>query len=138
MALASLLSGLILYGLLHHVGLDWPFMTCWLTGVINSATDPVAVVALLKELGASKTLGTLIEGESLLNDGSAVVLYIFVKNVIGYDHATEGPSWMIRPDREIGLEFVRIVANMVRQQHTRAPKHARPRRSRTARAHHRR
>jgi NhaP-type Na+/H+ or K+/H+ antiporter len=44
-------------------------------GAILSATDPVAVVALLKELGASKRLGTLIEGESLLNDGTAMVVF---------------------------------------------------------------
>ena len=43
-------------------------------GSVISATDPVAVVALLKDLGASKKLGTLIEGESLLNDGTAIVL----------------------------------------------------------------
>ena len=46
------------------------------------------MVALLKELGAVKSLGTLIEGESLLNDGSAVVLFVWVKNVCGYDHET--------------------------------------------------
>jgi hypothetical protein len=40
-----------------------------LLGGLLSATDPVAVVALLKELGASKKLSTLIEGESLMNDG---------------------------------------------------------------------
>ena len=44
-------------------------------GSILSATDPVAVVALLKELGASVRLNTLIEGESLLNDGVAMVFY---------------------------------------------------------------
>ena len=44
-------------------------------GSIISATDPVAVVALLKELGASKRLSTLIEGESLLNDGTAMVVF---------------------------------------------------------------
>lgn len=38
-------------------------------GGLLSATDPVAVVALLKELGASKKLSTIIEGESLMNDG---------------------------------------------------------------------
>ena len=37
--------------------------------------SPVAVVALLKELGASKRLSTLIEAESLLNDGTAFVLF---------------------------------------------------------------
>ena len=34
------------------------------------------------------------EGESLLNDGSAVVLFTWVRNVIGYDHATLPPEWM--------------------------------------------
>jgi sodium/hydrogen exchanger 10/11 len=48
---------------------DWEFNVCWLVGTITSATDPVAVVALLKELGTNKAIGTLIEGESLLNDG---------------------------------------------------------------------
>ena len=55
---------------------------CMLFGGIASATDPVAVVALLKELGASKKLGTLIEGESLLNDGTAIVAFIILFNVI--------------------------------------------------------
>lgn len=48
-------------------------------GALISATDPVAVVALLKEVGASKRLGTIIEGESLLNDGSAFVLFRIFK-----------------------------------------------------------
>ena len=42
---------------------------------VNSATDPVAVVAILKELGIDESLSILIEGESLLNDGTAIVLY---------------------------------------------------------------
>lgn len=41
-----------------------------------SATDPVAVVALLKDLGASVRFNTLIEGESLLNDGTAMVFFM--------------------------------------------------------------
>lgn len=44
-------------------------------GAILCATDPVAVVALLKELGASVRFNTLIEGESLLNDGTAMVFF---------------------------------------------------------------
>jgi NhaP-type Na+/H+ and K+/H+ antiporter len=48
-------------------------------GALISATDPVAVVALLKDVGASKRLGTIIEGESLLNDGSAFVLFLIFK-----------------------------------------------------------
>ena len=55
---------------------EFSFLACSLFGVIISATDPVAVVALLKELGVSKQLSTLIEGESLLNDGTALVLFL--------------------------------------------------------------
>ena len=45
-------------------------------GAILAATDPVAVVALLKSLGASPKLTVLIAGESLLNDGTAIVLFV--------------------------------------------------------------
>jgi len=54
---------------------DFTFYHALLLGSIISATDPVAVVALLENLGASPILGTIIEGESLLNDGAAMVLY---------------------------------------------------------------
>ena len=53
-----------------------------LFGAVVSATDPVAVVALLKDLGASKKLGTLIEGESLLNDGTAIVAFVLLIGVV--------------------------------------------------------
>merc|ERR1719183_2290053 len=54
---------------------DWPFLLSLTTSSILCATDPVAVVALLKELGASPSLTVQIQGESLLNDGTAIVLY---------------------------------------------------------------
>jgi CPA1 family monovalent cation:H+ antiporter len=40
-----------------------------------SATDPIAVVGLFKSLGAPRRLGVIVEGESLVNDGTAVVVY---------------------------------------------------------------
>ncbi len=46
-----------------------------LFGALISATDPVAVVALFKELGAPKRLAVLVEGESLFNDATAIVLF---------------------------------------------------------------
>lgn len=52
---------------------NWDWKTSLLLGGLLSATDPVAVVALLKELGASKKLSTIIEGESLMNDGYSLV-----------------------------------------------------------------
>ncbi|EMS54652.1 Sodium/hydrogen exchanger 8 [Triticum urartu] len=53
---------------------DWNWETSLLLGGLLSATDPVAVVAVLKELGTSKKLSTIIEGESLMNDGVALGL----------------------------------------------------------------
>ena len=113
MIMASAVTGALIYA--ANSG-DWNFWPCWLIGIISSATDPVAVVALLKDLGAPKTLGTLIEGESLLNDGSAIVLYTWVKNVIGYDSTTLPPSWMDQPDQyagQIGYELLRVVSQML-------------------------
>ena len=116
MILASVVTGLLVWS----SSPEWSFWVCWLIGVITAATDPVAVVALLSEMGASKTLGTLIEGESLLNDGSAVVLYVFVRNAIGYTTDTNPPPWMASADSEgnslipsVGYEFLRIVAQML-------------------------
>ena len=53
----------------------WSFNFCMVFGAIASATDPVAVAALLQELGAPPRLKTHISGESLLNDGAAVVFF---------------------------------------------------------------
>jgi NhaP-type Na+/H+ or K+/H+ antiporter/carbonic anhydrase len=59
---------------------DWTFNFCMTFGAILSATDPVAVSALLQELGAPPRLKTHISGESLMNDGSAIVFFtIFYK-----------------------------------------------------------
>ncbi|XP_047261036.1 sodium/hydrogen exchanger 8-like isoform X1 [Capsicum annuum] len=61
---------------------NWSWSTSLLLGGLLSATDPVAVVALLKELGASKKLGTIIEGESLVNDGTAIVVYQLLLRIV--------------------------------------------------------
>ena len=115
MIVASAITGGLVYAIYEEHG--WTFWQSWLIGIINSATDPVAVVALLKELGAAPTLGTLIEGESLVNDGSAVVLYVWVKNVVGYAYSDEAPSWMRSAEEgeigEIGVELLRVVAQML-------------------------
>ncbi|MCP4578823.1 MAG: hypothetical protein GY846_21300, partial [Deltaproteobacteria bacterium] len=67
---------------------QWGWVTALVFGSLISATDPVAVVAILKELGVSKRLGTLIEGESLLNDGTAIVFFTVLFSVM--KHGTGG------------------------------------------------
>jgi len=53
-----------------------------LFGALISATDPVAVIALFKELGAPERLTILVEGESLLNDATAIVVFNIVLGLI--------------------------------------------------------
>lgn len=77
------LSALWIYYVLGYqsYGEEFSWTHALLFGSIISATDPVAVVALLKELGASKRLSTLIEGESLLNDGTAMVVFLVIQDI---------------------------------------------------------
>lgn len=69
---------------------DWSWLVGLMFGSILSATDPVAVVALLHDSGASKSLASLIDSESLLNDGSAFVMFLIFENlVIGGVHSAK-------------------------------------------------
>ena len=70
---------------------------CMTFGAICAATDPVAVVALLKSLGASTGLTMIITGESLLNDGTAMVLFnIFFAKVAAEPDAPETAAEILR------------------------------------------
>jgi NhaP-type Na+/H+ or K+/H+ antiporter len=61
---------------------EWSAMFSLAFGVIMAATDPVAVVALLKALGASPKLTMIITGESLMNDGTAIVLFMLFQKAL--------------------------------------------------------
>ncbi len=73
LATAALAIAAALVGYSLHLILGIPLVAALLFGVIVSATDPVAVVAVFREVGVSRRLLTLVEGESLLNDGVAIV-----------------------------------------------------------------
>ena len=63
-------------------GWDWPMALVF--GIIMSDTDPVAVVALFNTLGASKRLMMILSGESLFNDGTAIVIFeLMLKVALG-------------------------------------------------------
>ena len=75
LAIFGLIISTALVGFGIHFVLGFDLIPSLVFGALISATDPVAVVALFKELGAPKRLLTLVEGESLFNDGTAIVLY---------------------------------------------------------------
>ncbi len=78
LAIPALLISSFVIGLGLWLILDMSFILALLFGALISATDPVAVIALFKELGAPQRLTILVEGESLLNDATAIVLFTII------------------------------------------------------------
>lgn len=68
--LATAVGGIIVYG-----SGTLPWTVALLFGAMVAATDPVAVLAVFRQLGVDKRLAVLLEGESLFNDGTALVLF---------------------------------------------------------------
>ena len=75
LAVLALFVSAALVGVSLYFVLGIPLAAALLFGALISATDPVAVVAIFKKLGVPRRLLTLVEGESLLNDGLAIVLF---------------------------------------------------------------
>ena len=80
--LSTLLVGALTKGLVTLAGVDLPWIYCLLFGALISPTDPIAVVALLKKVGAPKSLETKIVGESLFNDGVGVVVFLVLFKIL--------------------------------------------------------
>jgi CPA1 family monovalent cation:H+ antiporter len=91
-----LLSLLVIAGILHTIErLDW--LTALLLAALLSPTDPVAVLGLFRQLRVNECLSTIIEGESLFNDGVAGSLYqIFLMLLLlqlGGQPLSPGVAW---------------------------------------------
>jgi len=74
LAVPGLLLSTVIIGGIVYLATPIPLVYSLLLGAILSATDPVAVIALFKRLGAPERLTILVEGESLFNDATAIVL----------------------------------------------------------------
>lgn len=75
LAVPGVILSTLLVGGVVSVGAGLPIEIALVFGALIAATDPVAVVAIFRKLGAPKRLTVLLEGESLFNDGTAIVIF---------------------------------------------------------------
>src|SRR5436309_5914351 len=97
--------GMVLSLLAVAAALSWgiglPWLLALLVGAIVSPTDPVAVIALFQQLGVPDRLRTLVEGESIFNDGTGSAAYELVLAVLlpalGLAEVSGNPSFLNTP-----------------------------------------
>src|SRR6187551_354894 len=74
--ISTFVVGGLLFGVFKLLLIDVPLIQCLVFGALISPTDPIAVISILRKAGVRKSLEIKIAGESLFNDGVAVVLFV--------------------------------------------------------------
>ena len=99
---STFLVGLLVYHAFPLFGLEIEFIHALLFGALISPTDPIAVMAILRKAGVGESLETKVVGESLLNDGVAVVVFLTVLSVANTGHAEFSHIALLFAEEAIG------------------------------------
>lgn len=91
---SALVAGAALWWIFRALGLPLPLAWCLVFGALISPTDPIAVLAILKSARAERSLAAKMAGESLLNDGFGIVLFVLFLGIAagGGEVTTAGVS----------------------------------------------
>ncbi|WP_408601891.1 cation:proton antiporter [Pseudomonas sp. PLMAX] len=89
--ISTVVVGVLAYYMAQFIGWQVSFLYCLLFGALISPTDPIAVMGILKTSGAPKPMRMVIVGESLFNDGTAVVVFSILIGILMLGH-TPTPS----------------------------------------------
>ena len=91
LAVPGLLFSIVVLGYVGQVAFGFPLLIALLFAAMILPTDPVSVLALFEELGAPERLATLVEGESLINDGVGVVVFTALLGLV-YESGADGTT----------------------------------------------
>ncbi len=101
LAIPGMVLSLLVVAVALHIGIGLEWLLALLVGAIVAPTDPVAVIALFQQLGVSDRLRTLVEGESIFNDGTGGAAYELVLAVLlpalGLAEVSGNPSFLNTP-----------------------------------------
>ncbi len=101
--MSTFMVGSIAWMVFLLIGLKLPFIYCLLFGSLIAPTDPIAVIGILKKAGVPKSLETKITGESLFNDGVAVVVFLVIMGIVTGGHdVTAGHIMLLFVKEAIG------------------------------------
>src|SRR3990172_1999466 len=82
LAVPGVVITMLVVGGILHLGAGLSLGPALIFGSLIAATDPISVLAIFRRLGAPKRLEVLLEGESLFNDGTAIVIYGLALNAV--------------------------------------------------------
>lgn len=104
--ISTFIIGTSMYYILQWLSIPVAYTYCLVFGALISPTDPIAVMGILKIVGAPKTLETKIVGESLFNDGIGVVVFLILLGV-----ATGGEEVTI--SHVVGLFAIELIGGVL-------------------------
>jgi CPA1 family monovalent cation:H+ antiporter len=101
------LVGGVSYLLFQAVGVNIPFLYCLLFGALISPTDPIAVLGILRQVDAPRSLRVKMAGESLFNDGIGVVVFLVLLDVAvgGHDLSMTSAIWLFFLEAVGGIAY---------------------------------
>ena len=108
---STFIIGYMTWLVLHWLDIGLPLIHCLLFGALISPTDPIAVLGILKKAGVPESLETKISGESLFNDGVAVVVFLVLLQVAagGQEVTAATVMWLFVKEALGGIVYGLII-----------------------------